>query len=152
LLPVVVLAAAHETSAHVAINILILSPAASARVGQNADAVLLAQRTLDGVVETTFSLTLDGRRVATDERIRVDQRRRIDLGRLSVGGHVLELSYLPDSDALPRRTRVRFETSPDGGTGVLTRGAIAVVLLVLLLAALAFVRRAVFRSDRLGKK
>lgn len=125
--------------AHVAISLLVLSPRQGDTVEPDADAVVLAQRTLGGVDHTAFTVRLDGEQVGGPIDVRVGDSVTIPLPRMEPGPHRLEIGYRPDVDEPARTATVDFEVAGDrpgrafgfvGDHPVRFLGLAAVILLI----------------------
>lgn len=109
-------AVALPAQAHVPIVLLVLSPEDRQTVGSDPEVVIYAQRTLGGVEQVAYTLTLDqrpidpgtGRLAAGSGQIRAGQRVRVPLHDLSPGAHQLKVSYRPDQDEPVMTTTAAF--------------------------------------------
>lgn len=136
---VVALASVPLILAHVAISLLVLSPRQGDVVIPDADALVLAQRTLGGVDHTDFTARLDGKRLDGPIGIRVGESVTVPLPRMEPGPHRLEITYRPDLDEPARTATVDFEVAgagdarrdglPGGGWARLLALAAAIALL-----------------------
>lgn len=126
------LAAVPLILAHVAISLLVLSPRAGQTVAPDTDAVIVAQRTLGGVDDTTFTTRLDGERVGGTVGIRVGDSVTVPLPRMAPGPHRLEIDYRPDLDEPSRTATVDFEVTGAGAgsQGLLDDGLVRLLVVV----------------------
>ena len=118
--------------AHVAISLLVLSPRQGETVPPDSDAVVLAQRTLGGVDQTTFRAELDGRPLGSPVDIPVGDSVTIPLRGLAPGPHRLEVGYRPDVDEPARSATVDFTVAGAGASGQSGSVRLAVLLAVAL--------------------
>jgi hypothetical protein len=157
----VVLASVPLILAHVAISLLVLSPRQGDTVAPDADAVILAQRTLGGVDHTDFTVRLDGEWVDGPNGpigIRVGDSVTVSLPRMEPGPHRLEIDYRPDLDEPIRTATVDFEVAGAGTSRRSGLPASSPARLLVLGAAMALLaggglllrRRA--RSSRFGSR
>jgi hypothetical protein len=133
--------------AHVPIVLLVLSPEDRQTVGSDPEVVIYAQRTLGGVEQVAYTLTLDqrpidpatGRLAAGSGQIRAGQRVRVSLHDLSAGAHQLKVSYRPDQDEPVMTTTAAFTVrSAPAGNWPVVPIAIGVGLAALAGAAVAW--------------
>lgn len=141
--------------AHVAIILLVVAPEDGATLGPDTELVVRAQPALNGVEETSFTVTLDGRpldpgtgRLADDTRpipIRLHETERIPLRGLEPGPHRVTVTYRPDVDAAPRKETVVFSVT-DPMSWVVPVASVAATVFLLGLTTAAFRLRRVRAS------
>ena len=147
--------------AHLAVRLLILSPAEGARVGADVTVRVQLQATLGGAGSTTFVMRLDGtpvdpgtgehQRQATQTMIRIGEAIEIPLRALAPGRHEIIAEYRPDADEPPRTERVTFIVDEPGASTLLFAiASLAVIFVAILIARIALGlrrRRTVLEAD-----
>ena len=131
--------------AHLAVRLLILSPAEGARAGSDVVVRVQLQATLGGAGSTTFVMRLDGtpidpgtgerQRQATRKMIRIGETVEVPLRALAPGRHEIIAEYRPDADEPPRTERVAFIVDEPGASTLLFAIASLVVIFVAILIA-----------------
>lgn len=146
--------------AHVPIVLLVLAPQAGQTVDADPQAVIYAQRTLGGVDQVAYTLTLDqhpidattGRTGATQSaQIRAGQQAHVPLHHLNAGQHTLSVRYRPDRDEPVMGDNVAFTVRPaTAGGGQPTVPIAAGLGLAALAGATAWLarRRRILRPAR----
>ena len=146
--------------AHVPIVLLVLAPQAGQTVDADPQAVIYAQRTLGGVDQVAYTLTLDqhpidpttGRTGGTQPaQIRAGQQAHVPLHHLNPGQHTLSVRYRPDRDEPVMGDNVAFTVRPTTAAGVQPTVPIAVGLALAAVAgATAWLarRRRILRPAR----
>jgi hypothetical protein len=109
--------AATPAQAHVPIVLLVMAPQDGQTVGPNPQVVIYAQRTLGGIDQVAYTLTLDQKPVdpasgdvgaARPAQIRAGQQTHVPLHDLAPGQHRLALRYRPDRDEPAMSDTVAF--------------------------------------------
>lgn len=156
--------AASSAPAHLAVRLLILSPADGARVSADVTVTVQLQATLGGADSTSFVMKLDGTLIDPDagERQATEMPRVIRIGEtvetplraLAAGRHEVSVRYRPDIDEAPRTELVAFIVDASGGsmTPLLIGASVAALAVAVTLAGLMGTRivRTPFGS-RIGK-
>lgn len=117
-------AGTHPAQAHVPIILLVMAPHDGQTVDANPQVVIYAQRTLGGVDQVAYTLTLDQHPIdpvsghtgaSGPAQIRAGQQAHVPLHDLAPGPHRLAIHYRPDSDEPAKSDAVEFTVR--GATG-----------------------------------
>ncbi len=143
-------------TAHIAIVLLIRSPADGQHMGRNVSIVVVAQPALAGVNHTAFTAELDGRpvdpasgRITSESRsavIKVGSTTTIPLRGLASGTHRFVIRYRADTDEPVTEKAVSLIVARSHGPRWWLVAASSAALLVVVAASAALVRRT--RSGR----